>query len=641
MPRIHAPELDGAIAWINSDGPLRMADLRGQVVILDFWTYCCINCMHVLPTLRGLEERHKNDPLVVIGVHSAKFNGEKDPARIGEAVARYEVHHPVAVDSGMRIWSAYAVRSWPTLVIVRPDGTIAAVAPGEPDPEMLSGFVQKLLDEARADGTLAKKPIAISAAAHVDSRALFFPGKAVACWDGRIAVADSGHHRILITDKSGQVLHAVGGGRGFADGDFASARFDDPQGLSWEADDAVWVADTRNHAIRRIDLEKLTVTTMAGTGKLGTGRPPTEHAPALEVDLRSPWDVHYDGDPVYVAMAGSHQLWTYDVEDKTVGPFAGSGAESLDDGILAEATFAQPSGLAIDGKRNILYVADSETSAVRAVDLMRGQVKTLVGEGLFDFGDVDGPAARARLQHCLGVAFANNDVIVADTYNNKLKRVGDEVKTIYAARGPLALDEPGGISVLPDGRLLVADTNHHRLLAIAADGSSAEEIAITGAPAVGQSPSLREVAGAPAGAPGKSDGWFTTVLELPDEAALAPGNARVVLDLAAPSGTEIAAGSPIEIAVEVSRRSDLLLLAAAHRREEAAGGASARVEIACEVRALPSDTVESELVATLDFVVCDPATHACTPGRSMLRIPVRLGKRGANTLTFAVPLPKS
>jgi sugar lactone lactonase YvrE len=517
MERIRAPELDRALAWLNTDRPLSLRELRGQLVLLDFFTYCCINCLHVLPTLRALEERHRDDPLVVIGVHSGKFDEERDPARIREALARHDVRHPVAVDDGRRLWHAYTIRAWPTLVLVRPDGTIAWTASGEPDPAQLEARIAEELAAARRAGTLGP-PSPVRRAPPMAEGFLRYPGKVAVAPDGRLAVADSGHHRVVVATPEGRVLTVVGSGRrGLADGAFEDAAFDDPQGLCWDGEQ-LWLADTQNHALRRIDLMTRTVETVGGTGRLGGARFPVGPAPARSVDLRSPWDVVREGQTLYVAMAGTHQIWALDLAVGTLGPWAGLGAEALIDGScsggscsggscsedagsegsrsgagrsgasrpepLAEAAFAQPSGLALgqdqDGQR-WLYVADAESSAVRAIALgpgpAAGQVTTLVGEGLFDFGDVDGPGGPggpARLQHCLGVAAGPGGLVVADTYNHKIKRIAPlhlgearaapEVSTIYTGACALALAEPGGLAWAPDGSLVVADTNHHRLL---------------------------------------------------------------------------------------------------------------------------------------------------------------------------------
>ena len=245
--RIHAPDLAGATAWLNVERAPSLRDLRGQLVILDFWTHCCINCLHVLPVLRDLEERHRDDPLVIIGVHSAKFDAEKDLEHILQAMQRYGVSHPVAVDSEMRLWSQYAVRSWPTLVVIRPDGTLAAVAPGEPDPAMLESFVAEQLAEARAQGTLAAAPLRLEGRTRQQEHTLSYPGKVAATSHGRIVVSDSGHHRVLLLGPDGAVQDVIGSGlRGHREGPFAEAALDDPQGLALSGD-SLYIADARAH----------------------------------------------------------------------------------------------------------------------------------------------------------------------------------------------------------------------------------------------------------------------------------------------------------------------------------------------------------------------------------------------------------
>ena len=363
--RIHAPDLAGATAWLNVDRPLSIRDLRGQLVLLDFWTYCCINCMHVLPVLRDLEERHKDDPLVVIGVHSAKFDAEKDAAHILQAMQRYGVAHPVAVDSEMRIWSQYAIRSWPTVVVIRPDGTLAAVAPGEPDLQTLEAFVSDQLAEARANGTLAEKPLRLPQPARRDERTLSHPGKVAATSHGRIVVSDSGHHRVLLLGPDGAVQDTIGSGlRGHREGPFAEAALDDPQGLALSGD-SLYIADARAHAVFRADLRERTLQRLAGTYELGRA-PLSSRTQARDTPLRSPWDLALRDRELYVALAGSHQVAMIHLDEGTIEPVAGNGREALIDGPGAQAALAQPSGLSL--QNDVLYVADSESSGVRAID---------------------------------------------------------------------------------------------------------------------------------------------------------------------------------------------------------------------------------------------------------------------------------
>ena len=403
MPeRIHAPDLTSATAWLNVDRPIAIRELRGHVVILDFWTYCCVNCMHVLAILRDLEERHANDPVVVIGVHSAKFDAEKDAARIEAAMQRHGVSHPVAVDGDMRIWSEYAVRSWPTLVVIRPDGTLAAVAPGEPEPAMLEALIADELDRGRKEGTLARSPFHPRGARRAAVSTLSYPGKVAATSHGRIVVSDSGHHRVLVLGPDGAVQDTIGSGlRGAREGPFAEAALDDPQGVALDGD-SLYIADARAHAVFVADLQARELRRLAGTFELGR-TPLVEKGIAKETTLRSPWDLALRDHELYVALAGSHQIAMIDLREGTIEPVAGNGREALIDGPGKDAALAQPSGLSLQG--GVLYIADSESSGVRAIDLRSRRVYTLAGgPGLFDFGDEIGPVRPGMLQHPLAVA---------------------------------------------------------------------------------------------------------------------------------------------------------------------------------------------------------------------------------------------
>ncbi len=622
-----APELDNAVAWLNVDRPITMRELRGSVVVLDFWTYCCINCMHVLPTLREIEHRHLDDPVIVIGVHSGKFNAERDPDRIREAIGRYGVEHPVAVDDDMTIWSRYGIRSWPSIVVVRPDGTIAAVAPGEPELEVLDAFITREIAAARADGTLATAPPDIDLAPLTDATPLHYPGKIDLLPDGRLAISDSGHHRVLICERDGEVVITAGSGlRGWADGPVDDAAFDDPQGMCWYGG-ALYVADTRNHAIRRVDVSSGQVTTVAGNTELGV-KPPAERAAATEVALRSPWDLCPVGDVIYVAMAGSHQIWRFWPDDGQIDVYAGTGIEALVDGEVERSAWAQPSGLS--ERDGILYVADSETSAIRAIDLEQNTVRTLAGQGLFDFGDGEGEADGPLLQHCLGVEATAEGVLIADTYNGKIKlwtpKEGSEfgaIETVFEG-----LKEPASVALASDGAWLVADTNAHRIVEIV-DGQL-RQINLRGAPPALRGPLTPVSAHEPPPVP--VEGWFTTLLKLPDDAGLKAGDGGVLLILHTPEGTELAEGSPIRVAAEVSRRSDLLMLVRPEFSLEARGGPTQIIHVEVRVLSPPEPRIEAELVVTLDYVACEAGDGAkCTPGRLFVRVPVRLlswgGKR--------------
>ncbi|MFI6486977.1 thioredoxin-like domain-containing protein [Streptomyces sp. NPDC050564] len=456
--RVRAPELTGKGGWLNTGGKeLTLADLRGRIVVLDFWTFCCINCLHVLDELRELEEKHR-DTVVIIGVHSPKFVHEAEHQAVVDAVERYGVEHPVLDDPELATWKQYAVRAWPTLVVIDPEGYVVAQHAGEGHAHAIARLVEELEAEHATKGTL-RRGDGPYVAPEPEPTTLRFPGKALALPSGNLLVSDTTRHQLVELEADGEtVVRRIGSGvRGLVDGAAEAAGFSEPQGLALLDDGAVVVADTVNHALRRLDLATGEVTTLAGTGRQWWQGSPTS-GPARSVDLSSPWDVAVFGGRVWIAMAGVHQLWAYDPADKTVGAAAGTTNEGLVDGPGAEAWFAQPSGLAATADR--LWLADSETSALRWVDL-DGVVHTAVGTGLFDFGHRDGAAEQALLQHPLGVtALPDGSVAVSDTYNHALRRFDPatgEVTTLATD-----LREPSD-AVLVGDDIVVVESARHRL----------------------------------------------------------------------------------------------------------------------------------------------------------------------------------
>ncbi|MCY0919248.1 redoxin domain-containing protein [Streptomyces sp. H27-G5] len=454
--RVRAPELIGKGGWLNTGGKeLTLADLRGRIVVLDFWTFCCVNCLHVLDELRELEEKHR-DTLVIIGVHSPKFVHEAEHTAVVDAVERYGVHHPVLDDPELATWKQYAVRAWPTLVVIDPEGYIVAQHAGEGHAHAIERLVEELEAEHEGKGTLRRGDGPYVAPEPVASD-LRFPGKALVLPSGNLLVSDSTRHQLVELAPDGEsVVRRVGGGaRGFG-----PDAFSEPQGLALLPDGRVVVADTVNHALRTFDPESGVVETVAGTGRQWWQGSPTS-GPALEVDLSSPWDVAWWQGKVWIAMAGVHQLWTWDPESDTVELAAGTTNEGLVDGPAAEAWFAQPSGLAAAEDR--LWIADSETSAVRYVHRTDTgyAITSAVGTGLFDFGHRDGPAGQALLQHPLGVtALPDGSVAICDTYNHALRRYDPatgEVTTLATD-----LREPSD-AVLVGTDIVVVESARHRL----------------------------------------------------------------------------------------------------------------------------------------------------------------------------------
>lgn len=477
---VSAPELDAGLAWLNTDRPLRLGDeLRGHVVVLDFWTYCCINCMHILPDLAYLEDKYGNEPVTFIGVHSAKFTNEASRETIRAAILRYEIQHPVVIDDNMKTWRSYAVRSWPTVVVIDPSGNVVGNVAGEGCREAIDTAIAHALGQGHADGTLAAGPLTLRREASVRAASgLAFPGKILADERaGRLYVADSNHNRIVIAempDPSGRspVIKVVGaGGVGADDGPFDKATFNHPQGLA-AGHGSLYVADTDNHLIRAIDLSSFEVTTIVGTGEMSNDR--AGGLMGTQQGLNSPWDLALEGSTLFVAMAGSHQIWRIDLPVGFARALAGSGRENIVDGPAETAALAQPSGICIVG--GSLYFADSEVSAVRGIDLAAERVFTVIGEGLFSFGDVDGIHPQAKLQHPLGIDAWNASLVVADTYNHKIKLVDPAARSARTLQGTgkpgaslpggeVEFFEPGGLSVAGD-HVYIADTNNHRIVRV-------------------------------------------------------------------------------------------------------------------------------------------------------------------------------
>ena len=465
---------DGGAGWLNVSGPIELKDLRGKIVVLDFWCYCCINCMHILPDLKFLEHKYPRE-LVVIGVHSAKFLNERDSENIRRAVLRYDIEHPVINDSKMMVWQRMGANSWPTFVVIDPEGKGVAMYAGEGHRGDLDAAIAKLIAYHSANGTLDRTPLKLGLERNkLAATPLKFPGKVLADEkSGRLFIADSNHNRIVICTLDGKLTDVAGAGpAGEKNGSFDSATFHHPQGMALDGK-KLYVADTENHLIRVLDLEKRTVASLAGTGRQAPIRAAGGHLHATA--LSSPWDVLLSGRNLYIAMAGSHQIWSTRLGTDTIHVLAGTGGENILNGPRNEAAFAQPSGLATDGHN--LYVADSEGSAIRKIPFSRSEPVTTVagtsdldgGRSLFEFGDVDGTGSAARFQHPLGLAYHDGRLFVADTYNHKVKTVDiatGEVKTLFGSgkRGdgvdPPQFAEPGGLSVAA-GKLYIADTNNH------------------------------------------------------------------------------------------------------------------------------------------------------------------------------------
>ncbi len=459
-PAYPAPDFPTGLDWLNVSRPLTLGELRGKVVLLDFWTYGCINCMHMMPILNQLEQKF-GDALAIIGVHSAKFANEGDTSNIRQVIERYGLTHPVINDHEFAV--------------------MLAVQAGEIPQEAFERVIGGMIAQFDKLGEINRDPLPIKLEKDAQPPStLAFPGKVMVDKAGnRLIIADSSHNRLVVTDlETYKVLDVIGtGAAGLKNGDYNEAMFSKPQGMALKGE-MLYVADTENHAIRAVNLTRKTVATIAGTGKQGYGR---DSGIPLKTDLSSPWDITVGNlDNLYIAMAGAHQIWVLSMDKGAIGPSVGSGAEGHADGDFFDATLAQPSGLF--WKDNVLYFSDAESSSVRAADFTTNKVTTLAGtpkDNLFDFGDVDGELGKSRLQHTLALTPADDGTIfVADTYNSKIKLLDPKTQTIKTLVGlggtggfrdgdaaEAQFDEPGGLAY-DAGKLYVADTNNDAIRVI-------------------------------------------------------------------------------------------------------------------------------------------------------------------------------
>jgi len=612
---MNAPEFPAGMEWLNTDRPLSLRDFRGKIVLLDFWTYCCINCMHIIPDLKRLEAKYANQ-LVVIGVHSAKFKNEKGTDNIRQAILRYELEHPVVNDKDFEIWQQYSAQSWPTLVLINPKGKVVGKFSGEGIFEPFDQVIGEMVPYFREKKELDEKPLSLRLEKTLAPPGILnFPGKVLADEKSdRLFISDSNHNRILITSLDGKVLDVIGDGAiGKQDGTFTEVEFNHPQGLALDGN-TLYICDTENHLIRRADLTSKRVETILGTGEQarrfnisGTG---------TTVALNSPWDAVIRDGKLYIAMAGPHQLWSVDLKTLTATPYAGSGRENHVDGPLLTSSLAQPSGITTDGKS--LYFADSEVSSIRIASLSPdGDVGTIVGKGLFDFGDIDGQGETVRLQHPLGVTYAAGKLYVADTYNHKIKQLEIKEKTsrTFAGTGERGIkdgerlktqfNEPGGISATSQS-LFVADTNNH---------------------------SIRRVdlkTGAVATLELKDLGKLTTqivrkfrgrIVEAPKQ-IIGPGKASISLSFELPQGYKYNAGAPFYLGYEVSDEKSVKIASA----EKSRNFTEPKFPVD-----IPLDAIAGSTTAQIDAVIyfCNDATEkVCLVDSVRIQLPLEV-KSGA------------
>ncbi|MEE3298499.1 MAG: thioredoxin-like domain-containing protein [Planctomycetota bacterium] len=637
--KLEAPDFPKGKDWFNSPPLSLKRELRGKIVILDFWTYCCINCIHVLPDLAWLEHRFAGYPVAFVGVHSAKFDNEKVSENIRQAVLRYEIAHPVVNDDEMKMWRSVGVRSWPSLAMVGPRGNLLLMVSGEGNRDVIEAAIAASLEFYPADAFRHDPlPVRLESEKNLSKSPLRFPGKLAIDTPGqRLFISDSNNHRIVVTDLQGRFIEAIGSGRiGLRDGGYDAARFNRLQGLAVDGD-LLYVADSENHALRVVDLKSKTVSTLAGDGV--QGRDYTGGGKGPQQRLSTPWDVAVDSEKVYIAMAGTHQIWTYDKKKGIFNNFSGTGREqnsNSPDRLLA--AWAQPSGLSIGNGK--LFIADSESSTVRTIDLKSGATATLVGgedaepRNLFAFGDVDGIGEKARLQHDLGVLWleASARVAVADTYNHRLKLLDPEKKEVvrWIGSGKPGLrdgkglgaqfSEPSGFALTPGGgRIYIADTNNHQIRIADLKTLEVTTLKLQGVPKALSPVAPRNAR--LADLPG-------TVEVKSGELKIRPGGSgKLMLKLTLPAKHYYSKSAPSRWQVLTTDSSPVLLNEASAQGELGAGGL---IEI--PVEGVVSEA-RGELVVEALAYYCDEA-GACKVAGVVFKVPVSVGSGGAAEVTL-------
>jgi sugar lactone lactonase YvrE len=455
VARVRAPELVGQGGWIGATPDFGLTPLVGKVVVLHFWTASCVNCIRVLEELKPIESRFAAEA-VIVGVHSPKFPREHDHAAVERAVERLGIRHPVLDDPELVTWQQYNVKGWPTLVVIDPEGYVIGGISGEGTGTVVFSAVEHAVSEHEEKGTLNRGTVTglwgPRNPARVGTQSLAFPAKVAVSPDGRrLAVTDTDGDRVIVSDLQGRVEQVY-------------PLYTKPQGVRFDGDRLI-VCDTGGDRVVAVDRR-------------------TGDQTVLAEGIASPADaiVLPDGD-ILVAEAGRHQLRRIPAAGGEASVVAGTGQENLLDGPTAgdqPALLAQPSGLALLPDGAVAFV-DAESSSLRVLTA-DGRVETLVGQGLFDWGASDGGPDASAMQHPLGVATSGATSFVADTLNGAIRRwtgtdwqaEAGELTTIPTG----GLEEPGGLAVLPDGRLLVADTNHHRLVTVDPDTGAVTELTL-------------------------------------------------------------------------------------------------------------------------------------------------------------------
>lgn len=447
-----ALELTDRLVWPGSTQALRMADLRGMPTLLLFGCASSAWTRQRLDDISRLLRRH-GDSLQAAALLAPRFDAERDPRSLNQLQCEHALTYPLALDADWVAWQQFGIESWPTLLLLDAEGRERRRVVGAGPVAELAELVQALLAETTE--APQKKTSATSGKRNpMPELPLSFP-TAIVVAGSKLYLADTGHHRILECDLNGRILRQFGSGAyDFLDGGATVAAFRRPQGLALQRE-TLFVADTGNHALRKIDLRSGDVATICGNGDA-----PSQVGTAV---IDQPCGLQASSSHLYVAMAGDNRICAYDLSKDVLETIAGSGFYAINDGNGMFAAFAQPTGLAL--RQDVLYVCDAGGSAIRAVYLRDQRVQTLVGQGPYDFGNIDGPRSIARLQWPRAIALDPHDPLlwIADAGNDRIctLRLGGGVVSNHSM--PQRLHNPGGVAC-GDDALWITDTGAHALL---------------------------------------------------------------------------------------------------------------------------------------------------------------------------------
>ncbi len=460
--------------WFNVERPLTVEDFKDRVILLDFWTYACVNCIQALPEIKKIEKEFGNK-LLIIGIHSGKFDNEKDVAAIRKAIVKYDINYPVLHDPDLKIWNNFALKSWPTFIVINPHGNIEKIVVGEDNLGKIRKNIRKLASRFKYEINRDPVPLALEKN-NIIGNVLTFPTKieyaANFSYKTRkipvLFISNSGANSIIASSLTGETVLKIGSGKeGFEDGSLGVASFSKPRGLLFDGK-KLYVADSGNNALRMVDFENGMVSTLVGSGKKGKIISDS-YMEAKNVDLASPNDIAFfpNKDVIAIANTGSNQILGYNIDKKTIAVLAGNGAAGM-----AQNTLAEPSALAPYQDR--LYFLDAASSSLRVLD-KNGSIKTLVGQGVNKFGNKNGDKEVALMQHPIGLMVDDTGAYIADSFNHIIRKysfstnkisdlIGNHKKgDALGSASATELDEPDGIAAVLNNFYIV-DSNNNRVL---------------------------------------------------------------------------------------------------------------------------------------------------------------------------------